>query len=265
MPGNAPSFQILSHGRWAPEQVQAHYDAIPHTLPSPHEQSSVQLWEQLLAAGELHLFNGQLFQFKSHRASLQRLELMLAHTCYRDQIYCNKNTPAFVQAHGLDALTRGLGVSAVVRSSDDHLPLMRRSSRVGEEPGKLDVFGGHAHPDRHLRNGQPDLFGAITEEIVTELNVPAQDITSKLCCGLVENLKTHKPDLVFLVQVRKTQAEIARAAPQALEAEEVSELLFLRTHEVRSFLRAHDRQFTPSALASLALWCALAAGQTEAE
>lgn len=251
---NETTFRLLCSGRWTPEQVHALYDRIPHILPAPHHHAAPHFWQQLLAANKSHLFNGELFQFKKIAATPQRLELALGHTCYRDQIYCNANTQTLLQEHGIAALTRGLGVSAIVITSDDYLPLMRRSARAGEEPGKLDVFGGHAHPDQHLRHGRPDLFGAIAEEIATELNVPAHDLSSSLCCGLVENLKTHKPDLVFQIHVRPTREEIMRTAPHALEADEVAELFFLPAPDVYGFLREHEVQFTPSAQASLALW-----------
>lgn len=251
---NAEVFRILGRGQWVPEQIHAQYEAAPHALPPPHDDAAQQYWEQLLAANELHLFNGGLFQLKKYAATSQRLELTLGHTCYRDQLYCNAHTRALLQEHGLDALARGLGVSAVVITSDDYLPLMRRSSRAGEEPGKLDVFGGHAHPDQHLRHGRPDLFAAIADEIATELNVPANDFIVNRCCGLVENFKTRKPDLVFFIHVRLTRAEIVHAAPQALEAEEVAELLFLRPQDLPKFLCEHGSRFTPSARASLALF-----------
>ncbi len=253
------TFRILCQGRWRPKQVLAQYHSQPYQLPSPHKARAVSYWQALLARDEQHLFNGALFRLENFAASTEQLQLMLGHTCYRDQIYCNAHTSALVQAHGANVLACGLGVSAVVMTSDGYLPLMRRGECVGEEPGKLDVFGGHAHPDQHLREGKPDLFAAIAEEIVAELNVAADDITRNTCCGLVENLLTHKPDLVFEIALRTSREEIAAVAAHAPEAEEVAELLFLpnETAALQNFLAAHRFALTPSALGTLALFAAM--------
>jgi len=206
--------------------------------------------------GDQHLFNGQLFRLESFEASVGQLKLVLGQTCYRDQIYCNAHTQTLAQAYGENVLARGLGVSAIVITHDGFLPLMRRGQRVGEEPGKIDVFGGHAHPDLHVREGRPDLFGAIADEIIAELNVAPEDLAENFCCGLVENLRTHKPDLVFEIFLRNTREEIARRAARALEAEEVAELFFIprEIEAVKNFLANCAQELTPSAHGTLTLY-----------
>jgi hypothetical protein len=238
--------------------VRARFDPTPHALPSPHDELALAYWQRLLAQGDRHLFNGQLFRLEKYRASAEHLELVLGQTCYRDQIYCNAHVQTLAQAHGENVLARGLGVSAMVITSDGYLPLMLRGPHVGEEPGKLDVFGGHAHPDRHLRHGQPDLFAAMVEEMVAELNVAPDDIDENFCCGLVENLRTHKPDLVFEISLHKTREEIARLAADAPEAEEVAELFFIPGEDeaLKNFLARHEHDLTPSAHGTLALFAA---------
>lgn len=155
-------------------------------------------------------------------------------------------------------LARGLGVSAIVITRDGYLPLMRRSSHVGEEPNQLDVFGGHAHPDRHCGDGKVDLFRAIAEEIVAELNVVPEDIAENFCLGLVENLRTHKADLVFEICLRNSRAEIEQCAANAAEAEEVAELFFVRNEagSLENFLTASGCELTPSAHGTLTLHAA---------
>lgn len=260
MPEN---FRILCQGRWRPNQVLAQYHSEPYQLPAPHEALAISHWQTLLARNEQRLFNGALFRLENFATATEQLQLTLGHTCYRDQIYCNAHTAALVQAYGTNVLARGLGVSAVVTTCDGFLPLMRRGERVGEEPGKLDVFGGHAHPEQHLREGKPDLFAAIADEIVAELNVAAHDITENMCCGLVENLLTYKPDLVFEIGLRTTRAEIARNAAHAPEVEEVAELLFLPNElaPLQTFLTEHQLALTPSAQGTLALFAAMRSRQ----
>ena len=239
--------------------MQADYDPSHYALPAPHDSLSHAHWRALLTRNEQHLFNGELFRLENFEATPECFHLKLTRTCYRDQIYCNAHTATLKEALGVEGLARGLGVSAMVSTSDGFLPLMRRGLHVGEEPGKLDVFGGHAHPDQHLRAGAPDLFCAIAEEIVAELNVAANDILESTCRGLVENLHTHKPDLVFEISVRNTRDEIARLAVTAPEADEVAELFFIAatSEALQDFLATRASNLTPSAQATLSLFAAL--------
>ena len=152
-------------------------------------------------------------------------------------------------------MASGLGVSALVITADGSLLIIRRGEHLGEEPGKLDVVGGHAHPDRHYKYGRPDFFRAILEELETELNLPAEEVFMNMCCGLVENLSMRKPDLAFLARTRLAKRDIGERIAAAAEADEVAEWLAVPADAVAigAFANAHESALTPSALACLHL------------
>ena len=248
-------FKILCAGTWRPEQVAVHDSARAFVLPQPHADRAEDYWQTLLAVGDKHLFNGQLFRLESLDATSGSLSLHLSRTCYRDQIYSNAHAEQLLGEFGTHSLAHGLGVSALVLTADGYVPVIRRGQHLGEEPGKLDVVGGHAHPDQHIRDGRPDLFRAIVEELETELNLPASELSANVCCGVVENRQIRKPDLVFLTRTRATMGRLENQIAFAAEADEIAELLALAVApaEITRFLETHQEQLTPSACACLHL------------
>ena len=226
-----------------------------HIFPGPHAQRAQVYWQELTARGDKHLFNGELFRLEDFTATRERLTLHLGRTCYRDQIYSNAHAEELLRDFGARALAHGLGVSALAITADDYLPIIRRGERLGEEPGKLDVVGGHAHPDRHYINGKADLFRAILEELETELNLSTAAVRTNVCCGLVENLLSGKPDLVFCARLDRTMPEIEKEIAFAAEAYEIAALsaVPLAPAAIQQYLHMQQQAMTPSAHGALQL------------
>jgi hypothetical protein len=252
---NSATFRILCSGQWSPEQITAYDSTQPHVLPEPHAERAQTYWQELTARGDKYLFNGELFRLENFAATDHGLSLHLGRTCYRDQIYSNAHAAELSKNFGEKSVARGLGVSALVITADADLLIIRRGEHLGEEPGKLDVVGGHAHPDQHFTRGVPDLFRAILEELETELNLPAVEVLTNICCGLVENVHIRKPDLAFLAHTRLARRDIAGTMAAAAEADEIAELLAVPAvpAAVGAFLETYETALTPSACACLHL------------
>lgn len=206
-------------------------------------------WRELAATSGNHFYNGELFRLENISASPGFLEMSLTRTCYRDQLYNN----AHLQEMGEAAATRGLGVSAIVITADGLTPIIRRSAHLGEAPGMLDVIGGHAHPNLHLRAGKPDLFAAIADEVTAELGLKPEDVKVECCTGIVENPATLKPDIIFLTRIKPTMAQLEQLVKHASEAEEFTGLLAVRVSAVAEFMSAHQSELTPPALGCLTI------------
>jgi len=168
-------------------------------------------------------------------------------------MYSNAHVAELLAAHGESSLARGLGVSALVFTADGCVALMRRSENLGEQPGRIDVIGGHAHPDQHLIGVTPDLFKAISDEVEAELGLAPSHFDGMLCCGMVENSETCKPDLVFALEVGATMAEVKQTATTATESAEVAEMLAVRATpaSIGEFIDHNEAMITPAALGCL--------------
>ncbi len=253
MKDSTSPFRLLCQGRWLPCQVKITFQDHFHMLPPPHAERAEAFWQQMAATSGKHFYNGELFRLVDFSASPLFLEMSLTRTCYRDQLYCN----AHLQELGEAAATRGVGVSAIVVTADGYTPIIRRSSHLGEAPGMLDVIGGHAHPNLHLRAGKPDLFAATAEEVTAELGLKPEDITVECCNGIIENSVTLKLDVVFLARIIHTMMQLTELAKNASEAEEFTEMLAVRVPAVAEFMAAHQSELTPPALGSLKVLASL--------
>lgn len=242
-------FRLLCQGRWLPRQVRVNFQDHFHVLPPPHAEQAEAYWRELAATAGNHFHNGELFRLENFLATQEILEMSLTRTCYRDQLYNN----AHLHELGEGAATRGLGVSAIVFTSDGYTPIIRRSPHLGEAPGMLDVIGGHAHPNLHLRAGKPDLFAAIAEEVTAELGLQSDEVMVECCNGIVEHPATLKPELVFLTRITPTMAQLEQSVKHAREAEEFTELLAVRVSAVTEFMAAHQSELTPPALGCLTI------------
>ncbi|XP_016098940.1 uncharacterized protein, partial [Sinocyclocheilus grahami] len=84
----------------------------------------------------------------------EQLTLQLGLTCYKDYLGTNWSREAGkLQSHGQNEcadpqafLAQPLGVGAVVATADGDVVLLRRSQKVAEAAGLLDIPGGHPEP-----------------------------------------------------------------------------------------------------------------------
>jgi hypothetical protein len=257
------SFLIHLSGSWSPAQVQIDYRPIEYVLPSEFARRAVEFWEQLITDGEHNVFNGALCRLEKFHQLNGMLYLSFSRTCYRDLIFSNAHTNELINALGESGPVRALGISAIIETADGHLPLIRRSAHVGEAPGGLDVIGGHIHPDEHSREGTPDVFLAIQDEIQAELAIPAELLDDLVCCGLAENWLHRKPELAFFVPVPLTLQEIRQLAQHAREGDEYVELLAVRAEKsaLQKFIAEHAGSITPAKHACLQLYMGLKSWQ----
>ncbi len=250
------SFRIHLSGNWPRPRVHVNYQPIEYTLPGEFARRSLTFWETQLAQPNRRLFNGALCRLENFSQTNGALHLSLSRTCYRDLLFSNANTNELLRALGENGPVRALGISAVIETADGFLPLIRRSEHVGEFPGGLDVVGGHVHPDDHLRNGVPDVFFAIADEVTAELGIPLHLLGNLICCGLGENWRHRKPELAFFLALPLTMKGVQQLAPSAREADEFTELLAVRAEKasLQRFIAENAARITPSAHGCLQIY-----------
>ena len=123
-------------------------------LPDDQEKDIEKTWAARKEKNPM-LFNGTKFRLES----LQELEgdvlsLNLGVTCYKDFQGTNLSENALVlQSQGLcdhdnsqAYMSDAVGVGALVQTLDDHMVILFRSEKCGEDVGLWDRPGGHAEP-----------------------------------------------------------------------------------------------------------------------
>lgn len=252
-------FRIQCLGHWLPSQVRVEFSNRDYVLPGDLPGRAQRFWDEAVATRHDSLFNGMLCRLDAFAASAESLRLDLSRTCYRDLLFSNSHVKEIVQDFGERALVRALGISAVVETADGFLPLMRRSASLGEGAGKIDVFGGHIHPDEHVRPygpGVPDVFLAIADETHNELGIMPDEHGDMSCLGILENWLTRKPELVFAARLPLSMEELRVAAANAEERHEYVELLGVpaRGDAVEKLLQQEKASFAPSGYGCLVLF-----------
>uniref|UniRef100_A0A8C3ZRE0 Nudix hydrolase domain-containing protein n=2 Tax=Denticeps clupeoides TaxID=299321 RepID=A0A8C3ZRE0_9TELE len=183
-----------------------------------------------------------------------RLCLQLGLTCYKDYLGTNWSRDAKVlQRRGQDEfgdpqvlLAQPLGVGAVMTTADHQVVLLRRSQRVAEATGLLDIPGGHPEPKTlcegaseacisiDLLRGKEkavvaEIFMSVCAEIRDEVNVPLSSLGEPVLLGIALNhTSAGRPSAEFCVRCSLTAKEVQefywRGGP---EAHESTDIMFL--------------------------------------
>lgn len=182
------------------------------------------------------------------------LTLQLGLTCYKDYLGTNWSREAErLQSHGQNEcadpqafLAQPLGVGAVMATADGDVVLLRRSQKVAEAAGLLDIPGGHPEPKMlcpgvseedicaDLLQGKEravvsEIFSSVCAEISDEVNVPVSSLSKPLFMGIALNhTSAGRPSAEFYVRCTLTTEEVRdfyrHGGP---EAHESTEILFL--------------------------------------
>ncbi len=242
-------FRMILTGRWTPGEIRISFKENANSSPADFLANAEKFWAQKIASNPL-LYNGVISSLIKVQAASKRLELSLGETNYKHFLFANQ---LILQKSGNEYLQFApsvLGVSAAVVTKDERLPVIWRSQTVGEYPQMWDVMGGHIEPRKHADSkGQPDPVAAIDDEVCEEIGVTSEDILSTTCIGLIENLETAKPELLFEVRLGLTQNEVAECMKNAAESHEYTDDLWLAASakELSKFLASSRMQCTPSA------------------
>ncbi|MFQ5604834.1 MAG: NUDIX hydrolase [bacterium] len=250
-------FKTLFSGCFDAERVQVNYQPEHRTLPAPLNSKIETFWQNKIVATSKnsYIFNGDLCRFNNWQIQNNTLLLELGFTNYKELLFSNEFTEWLVTHHGQQSLSRALGVSAVVLSRDQQIVLIERSHSVGESPGKLDVVGGHIHPEEHAVSGTPGPFYAMKAEIAEELGLILTEDEKLLCLGLIETKHTRKPELIFQVKIGHSAAEIQSRASKRTSSEIAGFVTVANDRTaVSQFLQQNIDQLSPSAIGSLYLY-----------
>ncbi|XP_069026814.1 uridine diphosphate glucose pyrophosphatase NUDT22 isoform X1 [Embiotoca jacksoni] len=197
----------------------------------------------------------------SHPGSLLTLRLGL--TCYKDYLGTNWSClVAELRRRGeaefgdlLALLAQPLGVGAVLCTDDGQVVLIRRSQRVAEAGGLLDIPGGHPEPKvvcEHLGEAvceeqisvvmmqrRPEavvseLFSSVCAEIRDEVNVPLSSLDPPVLMGVALNhTSAGRPSAEFYVSCSLTSDEVRKLYWKGgAEAHESTDIVFLSRTEV---------------------------------
>ncbi|XP_048087105.1 uridine diphosphate glucose pyrophosphatase NUDT22 isoform X2 [Alosa alosa] len=154
------------------------------------------------------------------------LSLQLGLTCYKDYLGTNwSERVGELQRRGAvelgdpqSLLAQPLGVGAVMATADGQVVLLKRSQKVAEAAGLLDIPGGHPEP-KAVCNGiseesitieslqgkeeavLKEIFSSVLAEIRDEVNVPLSSLSEPILLGVALNhTSAGRPSAEFYVR-----------------------------------------------------------------
>ncbi|KAF0852455.1 mitochondrial Nudix hydrolase (Nudix_Hydrolase_35) [Andalucia godoyi] len=208
-------------------------------------------WQEKLKSNP-RIFNGSKFRLHMfHIDDDERVcTLFLGLSDYRS--YLGTNAAATVGFPYDDRhLSNILGVECIVRTSDDRLVVLKRSSEVADYPGACVFPGGHPEPSRvasHLNAESiaAEIRSAALQELLEETGIPPSSISEyQLCVVQLDSLRMNKPDIVFFGRTSLSSEEVLEVYSTAKDGFESTSILFLSNEDVAS------EKFVPSQFLSV--------------
>ncbi|XP_014839133.1 PREDICTED: nucleoside diphosphate-linked moiety X motif 22 isoform X1 [Poecilia mexicana] len=215
------------------------------------------------------------------------LTLRLGLTCYKDYLGTNwSGEVAELRRRGqeefgnpLALLAQPLGVGAVLCTCDGQVVFIRRSQKVAEAGGLLDIPGGHPEPKAVcerlgeaageeqislvMMQQRPDavvseLFSSICAEIRDEVNIPLSSLGAPVLMGIALNhTSAGRPSSEFYISCSLSSHEVrALYWKGGAEASESTDVVFLSTTEVMQLNRSSPlwSEMCPSAKGAMLLY-----------
>jgi 8-oxo-dGTP pyrophosphatase MutT (NUDIX family) len=212
-------FELLVAGSFSCEQVRTRWHPDLARRSDPGIDAGLDAcWRAALERAARHGFaapyDGRLCRLRPADVRLAEgvLHLAFGPCTYREHLGTNLNeaVQAEVQTGRLseDVLASPTGVCAALVTADQQLVVARRSAATQQHAGYWHVVGGHPEQDRHLHDGQVDVFAAMRDEIVEELTCRPEDVLDLRCTGVVRDRRTFKPEVVFTARLRQQSAEL---------------------------------------------------------
>ncbi|KAM4733089.1 uridine diphosphate glucose pyrophosphatase NUDT22 [Anableps anableps] len=220
-----------------------------------------------------------------HPGSLLTLRLGL--TCYKDYLGTNwSREVAELRRRGqeefgdpLALLAQPLGVGAVLCTRDGQVVFIRRSQKVAEAGGLLDIPGGHPEPKAVcerlgeaageeqislvMMQQRPDavvseLFSSVCAEIRDEVNIPLRSLGAPVLMGVALNhTSAGRPSAEFYISCSLSSDEVRKLYWKGgAEANESTDVVFLSTTEVKQLNRSSPlwSEMCPSAKGAMLLY-----------
>ncbi|KAF7667607.1 hypothetical protein LDENG_00053450 [Lucifuga dentata] len=215
------------------------------------------------------------------------LTLYLGLTCYKDFLGTNWSYQAVeLRKRGeaefsdpLALLAQPLGVGAILCTGDGQVVLIRRSQRVAEAGGLLDIPGGHPEPkvaceglgqnvceeqiNMAVLQQRPEavvseIFSSVCSEIRDEVNVPLSSLGEPVLMGVALNhTSAGRPSAEFYISCSLSSDEVRQLYWKGgAEAHESTDIVYLSRTEILQ-LDTHSSLWTelcPSAKGAVLLY-----------
>lgn len=235
-PMDTASYRVEQFGPWRPEQIQIHFEQ-REFQPEPSQPDLIdQSWRQQQAEARIRgfeMFNGKLARLISSCSrpagspqddaagaltAQPTLQLTIQPTDFRTFMATN-----LVAAERFTARADAMGISSIVRTSDNRLLFGRRSQQVAYNRGKLHTIGGVLDWIRPAGGGNIAdgnwLHDQLLKELYEELTLQPEDISRVDFMLLARDKRIWQPELLCVTDVALSASELSARWRESREYE----------------------------------------------
>lgn len=250
-------FQIVIRCNFTSYNLHVYWDENSESCSEKQVKLENGFWQKLLQENSgSNLFNGKLCRLRDFESNLNSMTLTLSPIEYKTHVYAILKKSEISKSRTKSA-NLALGVSAVVVANDAKVLFIKRSKKVLIEAGKFDVFGGHIDPHQHFKLDQiekiPDPFISIKTELHEELNLSGSQINNLTGIGLIKNLLTGQPELIFRCKTNLDSYTLIEQSKLAEDKAEYSDILTMSNEPdvLQKFCLDNALDFSPSGLGNI--------------
>ena len=262
-----PTNEIIAKGKFGRDSIVVRYK--PGRESYGHEAIElIELkWNEFLTLNPKS-FNGPLFRLNKWseincRDGLHKIELHLTDTDYKD--FVGTRTPEFIAAFGKEKIANPLSAGAVLKTEDNKLLLVRRSSSIDGSKSTISVIAGYIDPQKDIvcnnKKDDPDyaeivdIFHGIEREIFEESGIPAHEIVDLICLGIIANREQNQIYIPFYGTLNISSAEVIRKISEVRNSES-SETLFVHNdlRSINEFTNAQSNEFSDLLTSTLQIY-----------
>ena len=250
-----PSYEMLFRGRVPASAIDVrHEPGFPPRSASDAADIEREWTARVATAARegVALTNGRLLRLVSFATGDSRLSLVLGDATYADFLATNCDAQRRARLDWRD-LANPLGTSALALTRDGACVLGLRGTGVMHHRGHVHTIGGMFEaPD--LVAGEVDAAGSILREVREELGVTNGDVEGLVCRGIMRDLETLQPELMFELTLSLSWVELGMRWERAESRDEHERLVRVADEPaaIREFLGG-DAALAPQALAALEL------------
>lgn len=213
--------------------MKVHVDATAWTPPAALEERVAELW----AAGAGERFDGTLLAVRAQGPD----SLVVRPVRYR-YFFAQRRDPSLRAAFGL----RALAVSGLVET-DEGVVWARRGHDVDAHPGCWELVPSGSVEAAPLLRGELDLLPQLLRELDEEVNVPADAVSAARPLGSFSEAQEDVLDVVFVVHLRTSPAELRRRWSERRSREYV-ELAVVAPSSIAAWCAANGDALVPLSL-----------------
>lgn len=242
----AERVKILYEGKWDREQVETKEDTAFKPIISEKMVEIAKKRFNERRAKNPKLFDGDAYHLNLKHSTIKLKRIILAVGSMKYSLY-DIARKEFVKEYGWNSLPTGMGVNAIVTTSDSKIAMADRSGFGVDHQAKISVAVGGVYGEGHP-------FDHIMKELSEELAIERKEVKRLILIGISNRLdERQNHELTFFIVTSLSAAQVIEREKKVGKKE--GKIFFLNQSplELRDYLKENHPRILSTGFAGLVL------------